>query len=103
MSDFLLYGQAIPPDNFNNKGKVMKLAKIAVETPLEDVKQALEEKGHEVIMFTNEEEAKGSNLAVVRTLSETVADAEQFGFPFVSMEGMSVDEIVEDVEQRLNR
>ncbi|GIN59061.1 MULTISPECIES: YkuS family protein [Lederbergia] len=79
------------------------MAKIAVETPLEDVKQALEEKGHDVFMFTNEEEAKGANLAVVRTLNEIDADAEQFDFPFVSMEGASVDEIVADVEQRLTR
>lgn len=81
----------------------MELAKIAVETPLEDVKQALEEKGHEVLMFTNEEEAKGSKLAVVRSLNEIDATAEQFDFPFVSMEGMSLEQIVEDVEQRLNR
>ncbi|KRG13783.1 hypothetical protein ACA29_07820 [Lederbergia galactosidilytica] len=76
------------------------MAKIAVETPLEDVKQALEEKGHDVFMFTNEEEAKGANLAVVRTLNEIDADAEQFDFPFVSMEGASVDEIVADVEHK---
>ncbi|GIN71828.1 hypothetical protein J14TS2_23030 [Bacillus sp. J14TS2] len=79
------------------------MAKIAVETPLEDVKHALEQKGHEVFMFTNEEEAKGSNLAVVRSLNEIDAAAEQFDFPFVSMEGMSVEQIVEDVEQRLHR
>lgn len=79
------------------------MAKIAVETPLEDVKQALEEKGHEVFMFTNEEEAKGANVAVVRTLNELDANAEQYDFPFVSMEGSSVDEIVKDVEQRLSR
>ncbi|MCJ7842997.1 YkuS family protein [Lederbergia sp. NSJ-179] len=82
---------------------MFKLARIAVETPLEDVKHALEQKGHEVFMFTNEEEAKGSNLAIVRTLNEIDADAKQFEFPFVSMEGMSVEEIVEEVEERLNR
>ena len=75
--------------------------KIAVENPLNEVRQALEEKGYDVSMFTNNEDMQGCDVGVVRTMTEM--SAEQFDFPIVSMEGMSVDDVVEDVEQRLNR
>lgn len=77
------------------------MAKIAVENPFDDVKQALEEKGHEVKMFESDEGLKGYDAGVVRALSDVNID--QFDFPVVSVEGRSVDDIVRDVEKKLNR
>ncbi|ARD47392.1 hypothetical protein SporoP37_04105 [Sporosarcina sp. P37] len=77
------------------------MAKIAVENPFDDVKQALEEKGHEVKMFESDENLTGYDIGVVRALSDVNID--QFDFPVVSIEGNSVQDIVEDVEKRLHR
>lgn len=77
------------------------MAKIAVEVPFDDVKQALEEKGHEVKMFESDENLSGYDMGVVRALSDVNID--QFDFPVVSIEGNSVQDIVEDVEKRLHR
>ena len=77
------------------------MAKIAVEIPFDDVKQALEEKGHEVKMFESDENLSGYDMGVVRALSDVNID--QFDFPVVSIEGNSVQDIVEDVEKRLHR
>ncbi|WP_153730912.1 YkuS family protein [Sporosarcina obsidiansis] len=77
------------------------MAKIAVEKPFDDVKQALEEKGHDVQMFESDENLKGYDMGVVRALSDVNVD--QFDFPIVSIEGNSVQDIVDDVEKRLHR
>ncbi|ARF16562.1 hypothetical protein CSV61_13790 [Sporosarcina sp. P3] len=77
------------------------MAKIAVEVPFDDVKKALEEKGHEVKMFASDEHLSGYDMGVVRALSDVNID--QFDFPVVSIEGNSVQDIVEDVEKRLHR
>lgn len=82
------------------------MARIAVEKPFDDVKMALEEKGHEATMFQSAEKedmemVKGYDVGVVRALGDT--SSEEFDFPVVSAEGMSVDEIVADVEERLSR
>ncbi|KAB7704148.1 hypothetical protein F9802_18760 [Bacillus aerolatus] len=77
------------------------MAKIAVEQPFEDVKKALEAKGHEVTMFNTDEDASGYDLGVVRAINEGYND--EFDFPVVSMKGMSIDNVVESVENRLNQ
>ncbi|PIC69139.1 MULTISPECIES: YkuS family protein [unclassified Sporosarcina] len=77
------------------------MAKIAVEVPFDDVKQALEEKGHEVTMFASDERLSGYDMGVIRALSDVNID--QFDFPVVSIEGNSVQDIVDDVEKRLHR
>ncbi|QBP41244.1 YkuS family protein [Paenisporosarcina antarctica] len=77
------------------------MAKIAVEEPYEDVKKALEEKGHNVTMFVTDENVTGYDLGVVRTINEGHND--EFNFPVVAMSGMSIDNVVEAVEHRLNQ
>ncbi|PID15853.1 hypothetical protein CSV63_04115 [Sporosarcina sp. P34] len=77
------------------------MAKIAVEVPFDDVKKALEEKGHEVTMFASDEQLSGYDMGVIRALSDVNID--QFDFPVVSIEGNSVQDIVDDVEKRLHR
>lgn len=77
------------------------MAKIAVEIPFDDVKKALEEKGHEVKMFASDENLEGYDMGVIRALSDVNID--QFDFPVVSVEGNSVQDIVDDIEKRLHR
>ncbi|WP_301107667.1 YkuS family protein [Sporosarcina sp.] len=74
---------------------------MAVEKPFDDIKQVLEEKGHEVKMFDSDQELKDYDMGVVRALSDVNID--QFDFPVVSIEGDSVQDIVNDVEKRLHR
>lgn len=77
------------------------MAKIAVEKPYEDVKNALEEKGHTVTMFNSDENVSGYDLGVVRGINEGHND--EFTFPVVAMSGMSIDNVVEAVEYRLSQ
>lgn len=77
------------------------MAKVAVENPFTDVKQALEEKGYQVEMFGSDENVSGCDIGVVRALGDVNVD--QFDFPVVSVEGRSVQDIVDNVEERLNR
>jgi imidazole glycerol phosphate synthase subunit HisF len=85
---------------FLNEG-CEKMAKIAVEKPYEDVKNALEEKGHTVTMFNTDENVSGYDLGVVRAINEGHND--EFTFPVVAMSGMSTDNVVEAVENRLSQ
>lgn len=77
------------------------MAKIAVENPFDDVKVALEEKGHEVKMFESDENLKGYDMGVVRAISDVNID--QFDFPVVSIHGNSVEDVVNEIEERLKR
>ncbi|EPD52120.1 YkuS family protein [Paenisporosarcina sp. FSL H8-0542] len=77
------------------------MAKIAVEKPYEDVKKALEEKGHTVKMFSTDENVSGYDMGVVRAINEGHND--EFEFPVVAMSGMSIDNVVQAVEHRLGQ
>lgn len=77
------------------------MAKIAVEEPYNDVKKALEEKGHSVTMFNSDENISGYDVGIVRTINEGHND--EFNFPVVAMSGMSIDNVVDAVEHRLNQ
>jgi len=77
------------------------MAKIAVEKPYEDVRKALEEKGHTVTMFNTDENVKGYDVGIVRTINEGHND--EFDFPVVAMSGMSIDNVVDAVEHRLHQ
>lgn len=77
------------------------MAKIAVEEPYEDVKKALEEKGHQVTMFNTDENVSGYDMGVVRAINEGHND--EFKFPVIAMSGMSIDNVVEAIEHRLTQ
>ena len=77
------------------------MAKIAVEQPFDDMKKALEENGHDVTMFNTDENVTGYDLGVVRAINE--AHNDEFTFPVVSMTGMSIDDAVQAVENRLSQ
>lgn len=76
------------------------MAKIAVEQPYNDVKKALEEKGHEVKMFNTDENVTGYDLGIVRAINEGHND--EFEFPVISMKGMSIDSLMDAVDTRLS-
>ncbi len=76
------------------------MAKIAVEQPFADVKEALEEKGYEVELFESDENISGFDLGVVRALND--GNTDQFDFPVISIEGLSINDVVARVEQSLS-
>jgi len=77
------------------------MAKIAVEQPYGDIQTALEEKGHQVTLFVNNHDIKNADVGVVRHLNEFNEGPSDI--PFVIADGKSVDEVVQEVEGRLNR
>lgn len=77
------------------------MAKIAVEQPFEDVKTALEQNGHEVQMFSTDENVSGFDIGVVRAINE--GNNDEFEFPVVSMKGMSIGDVVDAVETRVSQ
>lgn len=77
------------------------MAKIAVEQPFADVKEALEEKGHDVQLFESDENISGFDLGVVRALND--GNTDQFDFPVISIEGLSINDVLARVEQSLGQ
>lgn len=80
------------------------MAKIAVEQSLGAVKNALEEKGYQVVNLKNEEDAKNSEICVI-----TGQDVNVMGIQDVVTEGSVIDargmdanQVVDEVESRLN-
>jgi len=84
-----------------NERRIKEMAKIAVEKPYEDVRKALEDKGHTVKMFSTDEDVTGYDMGVVRAINEGHND--EFEFPVVAMSGMTIDNVVDAVEHRLNQ
>jgi len=77
------------------------MAKIAVEEPFDDIQHALEEKGHQVTMFVNNSDIKNVDVGVVRHLNEF--DEADSKIPLVIADGKSINDIVSEVEGRINR
>ncbi len=73
------------------------MAKIAVEEPLTDIKQALEEKGHSVEMFINEEDLPSCDCCVARG-TEDLSDNQLNNVPVVDVTARSVNDVVSKVE-----
>lgn len=77
------------------------MAKIAVEQPFEDIAVALQGKGHEVKLFDTNENVTGYDLGIVRAINEGHND--EFNFPVIGMKGMTLDGVMEAVDQRLSQ
>ncbi|ANF97044.1 YkuS family protein [Paenibacillus bovis] len=77
------------------------MAKIAVEKPFDDVKEALEQKGHQVDLVESDQELTGYDLGVIRVQND--GDNDLYDFPVVSIEGMSIDEVVERVSDYVEK
>ena len=52
-------------------------------------------------MFSTDENVKGYDVGIVRTINEGHND--EFDFPVVAMSGMSIDNVVDAVEHRLHQ
>ncbi|MGN7386159.1 YkuS family protein [Sporosarcina sp. SAFN-015] len=74
------------------------MVKIAVEQPYEDVMNALVAKGYEAKMFTTDEDVTGYDIGIVRALNE--GNTHEFNFPVITMKGMSIDDVVQAVEEK---
>lgn len=77
------------------------MAKIAVEKPFDDVKEALAAKGHQVDLVESDQEVKGYDLGVVRAIND--GDNDLYDFPVISIDGQSIDEVVSRVEDHLQK
>lgn len=77
------------------------MVKIAVEEPFVSVKNALEQKGYKAEMLTDKTDSMDYDCVVVRD-QEDLADF-HMNVPLVDARGRTLQEIVEEVEERLVR
>ncbi|MDN7245104.1 YkuS family protein [Planococcus shenhongbingii] len=77
------------------------MVKIAVEEPFTSVKDALEKRGYEAEMLDDKTESMDYDCVVVRD-KEDLADF-HMNVPLVEAKGRTLEEIVEEVEERLVR
>ncbi|MBM7645697.1 glutamine amidotransferase PdxT [Scopulibacillus daqui] len=80
------------------------MAKIAVEDSLTAVKDALENKGHEVITLKSESDAKGCDCCVVTGGDVNVMGIQDIVIegPVIDARGLNANEVCEEVESRLH-
>lgn len=79
------------------------MAKIGVEETLDQVAQALRERGYEVVTLHNEKDAKDCDCCVVSGQDVNVMgiqDVETEG-SVIDARGMSAEQVCEEIEQRL--
>ncbi|KGX88805.1 YkuS family protein [Pontibacillus litoralis] len=81
------------------------MEKIGVEGTLTDVRQALQEKGYDIVDLRNEEDARGCDCCVISGQDQNVmgmADVVTQG-AVISAHGMTADEVCQVVDERNNR
>lgn len=76
------------------------MVRIAVEEPLQDIQQALQQKGYQADLVDHLEETDTYDIAVVRSLEEYKDLPTKASL--VGAAGLSTDEIVEEVEGRMD-
>lgn len=77
------------------------MVKIAVEYPFQDIRQALQNKGYQTDMVEQENDASVYDVIVVR--DQRALNASSIKGSLVETRGRSVNEIVKEVEERLQR
>lgn len=77
------------------------MVKIAVEYPFKDIRQALQNKGYQADMVEQEADASVYDVIVVR--DQRALNASSIKGSLVETRGRSVNEIVKEVEERLQR
>lgn len=76
------------------------MIRIAVEEALQDIQQALQQKGHEIDVINHIDEKENTyDIVVVRSLEE-YSDL-PIKASLVGVNGMSTDEVVKMVEERI--
>lgn len=77
------------------------MVKIAVEYPFQDIRQALQNKGYQTDMVEQENDASVYDVIVVR--DQRALNASSIKGSLVETRGRSVNEVVNEVEERLQR
>ncbi|TLS37713.1 YkuS family protein [Pseudalkalibacillus caeni] len=79
------------------------MPRIGVEESLSDVVQALQDKGYDVVALRQEQDANGCDCCVITGQDQDImgiSDVATKG-PVISAQGMTADEICQQVESRL--
>lgn len=79
------------------------MARIGVEETLTDVKQALKEKGHQIVDLFSEEDVKGCDCCVISGLdkNEMGMSTTSIEGPVINADGYNAEDVCQMVEQRL--
>ncbi len=81
------------------------MAKIGVEESLTNIYDVLQEKGYDVVQLKQEQDAQNCDLCVLTGLDSNVmgiTNAVMAG-PVIEANGLSADQVLEAIEQSLNR
>lgn len=81
------------------------MARIGVEQALTNISEALREKGHEIVDLKQESDAKGCDCCVVSGIDSNVMGMQdtQMQGSVIEANGLSADEVCQQVEQRTSR
>ncbi|HLQ70623.1 MAG TPA: YkuS family protein [Bacillota bacterium] len=80
------------------------MARIGIEPAMTNIKQSLEELGHEVVVVSSERDAHGCDSIIISGTDKDmmgIADVHIEG-PVLNAEGATTDEICQMVERRFN-
>ncbi|MDQ0156688.1 YkuS family protein [Robertmurraya andreesenii] len=79
------------------------MAKIGVEYSLQNVQQALREKGYDVVNLSKEADANGCDMCVITGLDSNVMGMQDTVIqgPVIEANGLTADEVCEKVAQNL--
>ncbi|WP_102347099.1 YkuS family protein [Bacillus sp. Marseille-P3661] len=79
--------------------------RVGVEQSLSDVQAALQEKGYDVVQLKNENDANGCDCCVVTGLDSNVMGIANTVIegPVIEANGLTADQICQEVESRINR
>ncbi|WP_338753771.1 YkuS family protein [Bacillus sp. FJAT-52991] len=79
------------------------MAKIAVESSLQNVKQVLQEKGHQVVNMENESDMQNCDCCVVTGLDSNLMGMQTAitKAAIIEASGLSAEEVCQQVESRI--
>ncbi|MBM7572214.1 YkuS family protein [Aquibacillus albus] len=79
------------------------MARIGIEETLSDVKSALQEKGYETIDLRQEDDANNCDCCVISGQDKDVMGMQtaSFGGSVINADGLSANEIVQQVESKI--
>ncbi|MGG0738148.1 YkuS family protein [Niallia taxi] len=81
------------------------MARIGVEQALTNISEALREKGHEIVDLKQESDAQGCDCCVISGIDSNVMGMQdtQMQGSVIEANGLSADEVCQQVEQRTSR
>jgi len=81
------------------------MARIGVEQSLTNISEALREKGHEIVDLKQESDAQNCDCCVISGIDSNVMGMQdtQMQGSVIEANGLSADEVCQQVEQRTSR